>query len=122
MLYPGQGGAIATTTTYRIIPIDGRKHSNLEDLDGTWNGEAIGHWEGDTMVIDTTGFNTATWMESGGYFHSGEHARDREIHAQRERRSHLASYIVEDPDVLLMPLDDGRAHGAPEYRSDGASA
>src|SRR5262252_890633 len=54
-IYPGQGGLIATATSYRMIPTDGRKHTNLEDLDGTWNGESIGHWEGDTMVVDTIG-------------------------------------------------------------------
>jgi hypothetical protein len=101
MLYPGQGGAVATTTTYRIIPIDGRKHSNLEDLDGTWNGEGIGHWEGDTMVIDTIGFNTATWIESGGYFHS----ENMHVVEKLTRNGNALTWqaTVDDPDVLLQP-------------------
>src|SRR6266700_1648704 len=37
-IYPGQGGLIATATSYRMIPTDGRKHTNLEELDGTGNG------------------------------------------------------------------------------------
>ena len=44
-IYPGQGGLIATQTMYRMIPADGRKHTPLEDLDGTYTGEAIAHWE-----------------------------------------------------------------------------
>ena len=70
-VYPGQGGLIATQTSYRMIPLDGRKHSKLEDLDGTYNGEAIAHWDGDTLVVDTYGFNSSTWFgQLGGYFHS----------------------------------------------------
>ena len=42
-IYPGQGGLIATQTMYRMIPIDGRKHTPLQDLDGTYTGEAIAH-------------------------------------------------------------------------------
>ncbi len=101
MLYPGVGGAIATTTTYRIIPFDGRKHSNLEDLDGTWNGEGIGHWDGDTMVIDTIGFNTATWMDSGGFFHS----ENMHVVEKLARNGNTLTWqaTVEDPDVLLQP-------------------
>ena len=58
-LYLGVGGATAFPATYRVIPIDGRRHSNLNDLDGTWFGESIGRWEGDTMVIDSIGFNSS---------------------------------------------------------------
>jgi hypothetical protein len=37
----------------RIIPIDGRPHS--KDVELTWMGDSVGHWEGDTLVIDTIG-------------------------------------------------------------------
>src|ERR1700731_2230803 len=55
---------------YRVIPTDGRKHTPLEELDGTWKGESIGRWEDDTLVIDTIGFNDTRWLDIGGYFHS----------------------------------------------------
>ena len=101
MLYPGQGGAVATTTTYRVIPTDGRKHTSLEDLDGSWNGESIGHWEGDTMVIDTIGFNTATWMDTGGYLHS----ENMHVVEKFTRNGNALTWqaVVDDPDVLLQP-------------------
>ena len=38
----------------RVIPLDGRKHR--EDLEPTFYGDPVGHWEGDTLVIETTGF------------------------------------------------------------------
>jgi len=59
-IYPGQGGLIATQTMYRMIPTDGRKHTPLQDLDGTYTGESVGRWEGDTLVVDSYGFNAAT--------------------------------------------------------------
>ena len=38
----------------RVIPLDGRKHR--EDIEPTFYGDPVGHWEGDTLVIETTGF------------------------------------------------------------------
>src|SRR5689334_15559435 len=49
------------THTWRQIFMDGRKFSQFaEDL---WNGESIGHWEGDTLVVETHGFNDKTWID-----------------------------------------------------------
>jgi hypothetical protein len=100
-LYPGQGGAIATPATYRVIPIDGRKHTPLEDLDGSYNGESIGTWEGDTLVIDTIGFNTGTWIDTGGYLHSENmHVVER---MTRTGNTMTWQATIDDPDVLLKP-------------------
>lgn len=102
MVYPGQGGLIATQTSYRMIPTDGRQHTNIENLDGTWNGEGIGHWEGDTMVIDTIGFNSSSWFDQlGGYFHSENmHVVER---LRRDGNTLTWTATVNDPDVLLKP-------------------
>jgi hypothetical protein len=95
------GGAAANPTTYRVFPIDGRAHTPLDDLDGTFNGESIGHWEGDTLVIDTIGFNTSTWLDIEGYFHSENmHVIER---LTRNGDSLIWQATVEDPDVLIRP-------------------
>jgi hypothetical protein len=52
--------------TFRYIWTDGRPHP--PDPDPTWMGDAIGHWDGDTLVVDTIGFNDKT--EVSGYMHS----------------------------------------------------
>jgi hypothetical protein len=95
------GGAAGFPATYRIIPTDGRKHTNLEDLDGTWNGESIGHWDGDTMVIDTIGFNSSTWLDIEGYIH-GENMH---VVEKLTRNGNALTWqaTVEDPDMLLEP-------------------
>jgi hypothetical protein len=86
---------------YRVIPTDGRKHTPLEEIDGTWNGESIGSWDGDTFVVDTIGFNDLSWLDIGGYFHSENlHVIER-LH--RDGNTLIWQATVEDPDVLLKP-------------------
>ena len=87
--------------TYRIVPVDGRPHTNLQDLDGTWKGESLGHWEGDTMVIDTIGFNDTSWLDIGGYFHSENMHVVERFRREGDRLTWQAT--VEDPDVLVKP-------------------
>ena len=87
--------------TFRVIPIDGRNHTPLQDLDGTWRGESIGHWEGDTMVVDTIGFNDTSWLDIGGYFHSENMRVIERLRRQGDTLSWQAT--VEDPDVLVKP-------------------
>ena len=41
---------------YRVIYLDGRERIPEADLDRNWGGESLGHWEGDTLVVETTGF------------------------------------------------------------------
>jgi hypothetical protein len=48
---------------FRIVYLDGRKHP--EDLDKSYFGHSIGHWEGDTLVVDVTGLSDETWLGSG---------------------------------------------------------
>jgi hypothetical protein len=50
--------------TYREIYMDGRTHPN--DVTPTYYGHAIGWWEGDTLVVDTVGFNEGFWMDRRG--------------------------------------------------------
>ncbi len=86
---------------YRVIPMDGRAHTPLQDLDGTWKGESIGQWDGDTLVVDTIGFNDQSWLDIGGYFHS----ENMHVVERLRRVGNTLSWeaTVEDPDVLLKP-------------------
>jgi hypothetical protein len=54
--------------TFRIIYMDGRQHP--KDLEPTYYGHSIGHWEGDTLVVDTVGFNEKFWMDREGSPHT----------------------------------------------------
>jgi hypothetical protein len=63
----------------RYIYTDGRKHPDREDIDPTTNGHTVGHWEGDTLVADTVGFNDrgATRIPGGGVRTAASHLTER---------------------------------------------
>jgi hypothetical protein len=54
--------------TYRTIYMDGRKHS--ANPIPSYYGESIGHWDGDTLVVDAIGFNEKFWMNRDGLPHT----------------------------------------------------
>ncbi len=58
----------ANIHSYRQIFMDGRKHP--ADLDPTWYGHSIGHFEGKTLVVDTIGFNDRFWFDFKGHPHT----------------------------------------------------
>jgi len=85
---------------YRVVSIDGRAHS--KDPDPKFNGESVVHWEGDTLVIDTTGLDDRTWNDAGAWIHSDQqHVVER---FSRPSRNYLIYQVtVEDPKVLTKP-------------------
>ena len=90
----------------RIIYTDGSPHPLPNDF---WMGDSRGHWEGDTLVVDTTHFNGQTWFDAAGNFHSDA------LHVV-ERYTPTSAYhidydvMIEDPNVftrawtMRMPL------------------
>jgi hypothetical protein len=76
------------------IYMDGRAHDT--SLGPTWNGDAIGHWEGDTLVADTVNLNDKTWIDRMGHPHSDElHVVER---IRRVDHDHLVvDFTFEDP-------------------------
>ncbi|MCU1339881.1 MAG: hypothetical protein JWO19_5462 [Bryobacterales bacterium] len=57
-----------TFHAFRVIPTDGRGHP--DDIDPSFMGDSVGHWEGDTLVVDVVGFNDKTWLSNGASIHS----------------------------------------------------
>lgn len=50
----------------RTVYLDGRKHTDPDLVVRSFNGESIGHWEGDSLVVDTTGFvDDHHWIDNG---------------------------------------------------------
>jgi hypothetical protein len=88
----------------RQIFTDGRKHQNLTP---TWMGDSIGKWEGDTLVIDASGFNDKTWIDSEGHPHSDAlHVVER---IRRTDHDHLLDEItVDDPKAYTKTLTTNR--------------
>ncbi|HYR83290.1 MAG TPA: hypothetical protein VE422_04350 [Terriglobia bacterium] len=84
--------------TFRIIPTDGSPHP--VDPDPSWLGDSVGHWEGDTLVVDTIGFNEKTELQ--GFRHT------ESLHmVERFRRTDFDTLqyeaTIEDPNVFEKP-------------------
>jgi len=52
----------------RIIPLDNRPHQITSPAVHLFQGESVGHWEGDTLVVDTTNQNDMTWFDTSGHY------------------------------------------------------
>src|SRR5579862_4052873 len=61
MLFSGDTGL-----SHRIIPLGGRPH--VPENVRLWQGDSLGHWDGDTLVVETTNFNGKAWMNQNGEF------------------------------------------------------
>jgi len=84
----------------RQIFTDGRGHP--KDLEPTYMGNAIGKFEGDTLVIDTVGFNDKTWLDPMGLPHSD--ALHVVEHLRRVDHDTLVDeYTIEDPKAYEKP-------------------
>lgn len=55
---------------FEIIHTDGLPHPGSDNHDPLWMGHPVGKWDGDTLVVDTTGFNTRTNLDTAGHPHS----------------------------------------------------
>jgi hypothetical protein len=59
-----------STRPWRVIYMDGRPHPDPDIFSPSYFGHSIGHWEGDTLVVDTVGFNERFWMHREGFPHT----------------------------------------------------
>jgi hypothetical protein len=67
-----------------------------------WMGQSFGHWEGETLVIDVTGFNDQSWFDRAGNFHSDAlHVVERYTRTSPDVISYEAT--IEDPKVFTRP-------------------
>ena len=89
--------------TFRIVPLDGEPHQ--VDPDPAWLGDSVGKWEGDTLVIDTIGYNEKT--EIAGYRHTDAlHTVER---LRRVEGGFDYEITIEDPNVFVAPFTQTRS-------------
>ena len=86
--------------SYRTIAMDGKPHPT--DPNPTWMGHSTGKWEGDTLVVDTVGFNDKTWLDPGGH-----------VHTDRMRTIERFTRIAEDRLRYEFTIDDPGAYTRP---------
>jgi len=87
----------------RIIPLDGRPH--LPSTVRLWLGDSVGHWEGNTLVVDTTNFNDADGFfgDAGGMFGSDRNLHVVERFSLLDAETILYRFEVDDPTAFTRP-------------------
>ena len=86
--------------TYRQIFLDGR---TLEtEPNPSWMGYSVGRWEGDTLVVDSFGFNDRTWLDRDGHPHS-EALRTTERYRRLDFGHMQIEITLNDPKVYARP-------------------
>ena len=88
-------------TVYRQIFTDGRRH--VETTIPSWLGYSVGHWEGDVLVVETTGFNDKSWLDRIGHAHSDQMRVVEKF--RRKDLGHLdVSITIDDPKTFTRPI------------------
>jgi hypothetical protein len=82
----------------RTINMDSTKEAPVD----SWMGWSNGHWEGDTLVVDATGFNDSTWFDRSGNYHSDAlHVVER--YTPRSADTLMYEATIEDKNVFSRP-------------------
>jgi hypothetical protein len=97
VLYQG-----TTNSVHRTIFTDGRKLP--VDPNPTWLGYSVGHWEGDTLVVETAGFNDRGWLDIEGHPHT-EALRITERYHRRDFGHLELEMIYDDPKTFAKPFN-----------------
>ena len=92
---------IAGAHTWRVVHMDGRPHPAGDTLRPTYLGHSIGRWDGDTLVIDSVGFNEKQWL-------AGSYPTTEQLHlVERISRPSLKSLVyeatIDDPGAYTKP-------------------
>jgi hypothetical protein len=88
--------------TYRQVFLDGRA-LEAEPLLSTWLGFAAGHWEGDTLVIESNGYNAKTWLTREGLPHTDQ-LRITERYTRRDYWNMDLEITYVDPGTFTEPV------------------
>jgi hypothetical protein len=86
--------------TYRQIFLDGRALESFPNP--TWMGYSVGHWDGDTLVVESFGFNDRTWLDHDGHPHT-EALRMTERYRRRDFGSLDLEVTLSDPAAYSRP-------------------
>ncbi|HEY1754366.1 MAG TPA: hypothetical protein VGG72_03145 [Bryobacteraceae bacterium] len=94
-----EGGA----HVWRLIWMDGRElPKSSDDINPDYLGYSVGHWEGDTLVVNSMGFNHQTWLDASGHPH-GEKLKVTERYTRTNFNTIQLAATIDDPDYYTEP-------------------
>jgi hypothetical protein len=88
------------THMFRQFFVDGSVHP--KDLKPTWYGDSRAHWDGDTLVVDTIGFNDKSWIDMPGHPHTTQMHLTERFH-RRDFGTLEIQDIIDDPGAYSKP-------------------
>jgi len=91
------------THVWREIHMDGRAHPKNDTIKGlTWLGDSVGHWEGDTLVVDVVNFQEGTWLDYAGHPHTDQlHVVEKFTRPNKGTLHYEA--LIDDPGAYTKP-------------------
>jgi hypothetical protein len=92
--------------TFRIVHMDGRAHPTGEDLTPTFYGHSVGRWDGDTLVVDTIGFNEQNWIDAEGLVHTDQY-HQIERFTRTDFDTLRYDVTIDDPGAYTAPWTAG---------------
>ena len=106
---PGRVTMLFEDGEVRRIYTDGRPHRNLKELNQSYMGDSIGHWEGQTLVVDTIGFPNGTlWQNYGVLATRNSHLVERMF---RKDKGHMQiDNVLTDPAIFAKPYKYSRLY------------
>jgi hypothetical protein len=86
-------------SVFRVIPLNAEHPA---DIVPTYMGNSVGHWDGDTLVVDVIGFNDKGWLTGTGTHHSDAlHVTERYTRVDKDQIDYVVT--MEDPNVFTEP-------------------
>lgn len=90
--------------TFRTIYLDGREHP--KDMTPTYYGHSVGRWEGDTLIVDSRGYNEAYWIDRSGLPHT-EQLHLIERFTRTDSKTIEYKVTIDDPGAYTRPWSSG---------------
>ena len=95
---------VSNANSFRVIYMDGRGHPPSRAPD--YFGHSVGHWDGDTLVVDTVGFSEKFWMNRDGLPHTSQlHLVERLTRVDFDTLDYEVT--VDDPGAYTAPWTSG---------------
>jgi hypothetical protein len=91
----------STNQTFRQVFLDGR--ALPKDPQPTWLGYSVGHWDGDTLVVESSGFNGRTWVDTGAGHPQTDAGRVVEKFTRRDIGHMEIEITIDDPKAYVKP-------------------
>jgi hypothetical protein len=88
--------------SYRLIFMDKPVPKDVNEVNPSWMGTSYGKWDGDTLVIETVGFNNKTWLDPGGHVHTDK-MRTTERYTRLTETQLKHEFVIDDPGAYTKP-------------------